>query len=578
MDKQLAKVALALAKACGRSSLTDRFKKAILSSNYVELTKMSFNPSESDDIGTVREDFVLSSLFKKTRFSVPGVDAKTRREAAEALFLKYEAQCYRTNQRFLSLIEGDYSDVHPDAIAHFDVLRRKIRWALGPIPNQLDLRFGKGSTFETRGLCATIADKIENEPSMTRSLEPVTSLWEETAWARSIRYRQRGPRIVRGNRFTTVPKTAIVDRGICVEPSLNVSFQLALGRHIRSRLKHKLRVDLDFGQGYHQDLAQLASRDGSMATLDLSGASDTVAYHFLRYILPGDWFELLCFMRSSHTLFQERWVRLEKFSSMGNGYTFELESLVFKCICDTVAEACGTSPLANYVYGDDMIVPAHIAGATMSFLRYCGFSINEEKSFVDGPFRESCGGDFFKGKPTRAYYLKDLPAAPQHWIALANGIRRMAHLEPGDDFRSHPYYPAWCRCLDAIPTAIRRLRGPESLGDTVIHDDRWRKYVRPVYFDTLRGVEYAVDDGELQKAAHDCGIRNSARSRKRPGVNDHQTWTYRLPCYAPVQRKLSWAHWRGSVVLATCLYGAGDSEGLIPRDGVTGHRIVWVNV
>nr|UUW21353.1 MAG: RNA replicase beta chain [Sanya fiers-like virus 32] len=227
---------------------------------------------------------------------------------------------------------------------------------------------------------------------------------------------------------------------------------------------------------FHKQLARIGSLTGAVATIDLSNASDTVCYNLIKLLLPPDWWQLVADTRSSHTLLEGRWVKLEKFSSMGNGLTFELETLVFFTLAKVLQELEPpvedpyTPGLTTSVYGDDIIVPTSVSRSMVAALKFFGFTPNEKKTFLKGPFRESCGGDYFAGHDVRPHFQKEVCEEPHHLIALANGLRRLGRrldgLGSGVDHRV-----AWFRCLDAIPRPIRICRGPEELGDLVIHDE-----------------------------------------------------------------------------------------------------------
>jgi len=294
---------------------------------------------------------------------------------------------------------------------------------------------------------------------------------------------------------------------------------------------------LNFGQTLHQSMAREASRSGSHATIDLEAASDSISYELVRFLLPRDWFELLDSLRSPFTLVRGKWVKLEKFSSMGNGYTFELETLIFAAL----AKACGGVDLGSdfSVFGDDIIIPTEFASDLVSVLKFCGFSLNEKKSYLSGSFRESCGGDFFDGASVRAHNLENDPCNPEDWISLANGLRRLGSSDPGCDFRDSYPHTAWMRCLDALPSHIRRLRGPSQLGDLVINDEFGYQFV----------------------------TRTIGKDRKGP-------FRY-IRCYKPIPKRLPLHHWKGGVLFAAALYGI-DSSGVSTR-GVWGYKVGLIN-
>jgi hypothetical protein len=344
-------------------------------------------------------------------------------------------------------------------------------------------------------------------------------------------YAPRCEAIVRGNRFTTVDKDAHKKRGICIEPSINVFYQLAVGTWMTNKFRSTILWEKEEQQEFHKLLARLGSLTGSLATLDLSNASDTVCRNLVKLLLPTDWFQLLESLRSTHTFIGGKWVRLEKFSSMGNGFTFELETLLFHCITAVVArESRQTADWFGRtvsVFGDDIICPTDCAKDVISALEFFGFKLNKEKSFYNGKFRESCGGDFFEGKDVRPHYLKEDPREPHQLIALANGLNRFRrrHLDCGGS----DITDCWLRVLDALPSRIRSLRGPEGLGDLVVHDEErtWNFIVRSSirYFRVWRPVPFG---------------------------------------------RTGWHHFRPGVVLASALYGAGDGANYI--ETTTGKR------
>jgi hypothetical protein len=170
------------------------------------------------------------------------------------------------------------------------------------------------------------------------------------------------------------------------------------------------------------------------------------------------------------------WVRLEKFSSMGNGFTFELETLIFWAISSGVQDAHNEWNV--HVYGDDIIIPSESFDDVKHALEFFGFSLNKEKSFKDGAFRESCGSDYFNGVAVRPYYIEEFPNGPEDWIALANGLRRLACQDLHAPCRWVNLRRAWFRALDNIPTPVRSCRGPAELGDIVIHDDEFAWHTR----------------------------------------------------------------------------------------------------
>jgi hypothetical protein len=482
-------------------------------------------------------DSLATAFLKKyknlpTTFDRPGAARKSWREGEDA--------CYKTNERLVAYLEG-FSHPSCDArvAAFISKVQRKIQHTLGRAPriDALRARHGPGATFSNRSRLSTVADKMQTGASFTRSACFFLPDWLGTAWGRAS-VSCGGMLIeVRGNRFATAPKDATKDRPIGAEPSLNIFYQLGVGAAIRQRLKH-VGIDLDHGQETHRRLAREGSLSRSLATLDLKNASDTVCYNLVKLLLPPDWFALVNELRSPFTHFGggipgsprasgSGWVKLEKFSSMGNGYTFELETLIFWALCSTAADELGSSQTC-YVYGDDIIVDDALTEAVIPMLRFFGFETNTQKSFWGPvPFRESCGGDFFEGRAVRPCYLKETLNAPQKIIAAANLLRRALHVLPekGDRIRR-----CWFAAQDLLPRGIRRCRGPEGLGDIVVHDTEefW-----------------------------DLTSNGRIRVYRPIGYN-----------HVPI------GHFHPEVIHACGLYGLAVSTGFIPqRDGVSGYGI-----
>lgn len=211
------------------------------------------------------------------------------------------------------------------------------------------------------------------------------------------------PRMVPGSSLFTVPKNSDIDRVACKEPDINVFFQKMFGNQIRFLLRRR-GINLN-DQSINGRLALLASIDGSLATLDLSAASDSVTTPLVRRLLPPGWFYYLDHFRVKETNIDGVAHSLNMFSSMGNGFTFELESLLFYALARSICYHFGVRGKIG-VYGDDIIVPTSAAGPLCALLTVVGFQTNSEKSFVEGPFRESCGAYYHAGINVKPFFLK----------------------------------------------------------------------------------------------------------------------------------------------------------------------------
>lgn len=343
---------------------------------------------------------------------------EVRKLAAFDAFRKAEDVCQKSNERIVGWTYD--SNITPSLWRRAAALCHEI---LGKLDiNELpgSCAFGPGATAEFPRKRASYHNKWELSSHITARALPYYHAF--TRWS-SIQLPSK-LLVTDENRVTTVPKSFKTDRTIAIEPAWNGFFQKGLGRIIRRRLRRTGLLHPD-AQEQHQGLACLASVTGTLATIDLSMASDTVSLALCEALLPAEWFRLVLDLRSPRGRFGEEVVDYAKVSSMGNGFTFELETLLFYCL--TVA-ACGRSNRRRIsVYGDDIICPAEKAEEVVSLLAEAGFSVNEKKSFWEGPFRESCGGHFWKGADVSPFYLRQHVTTYGRAITLHNNVMGWLH-------------------------------------------------------------------------------------------------------------------------------------------------------
>lgn len=330
---------------------------------------------------------------------------------------------------------------------------------------------------------------------------------------RSDGYDQVGQLTVRidDGRVAFVPKNAKTYRTVMTEPTLNTLVQGAYGRWIADRLR---RIGQDINdQTRNQRMARWGSLTGELATLDLSSASDTISTELVAHLLPYDWFSALDSCRTKTALDGDTQYRLEKFSSMGNGFTFPLQTLIFWAL----ASSCNQSDKDVSVYGDDIIVPVtHIADILATF-DACGFILNKDKSYWTGPFRESCGADYYFGVNVRPFYFKGLISFEKLFIAHNYFVR---HYD--DEMAS--------AVLGLIPEDVRRW-GPDGYGDGHLIGDWDRRCHKREYgwggylFNTYTKIGEAhtrVLPGDRILPAYtiyvkgDCGLKNPQLPQRVP--------------------------------------------------------------
>lgn len=566
MENQVLRVIQRLAQDVGTPRAVSVYMLAT-AGEWAQLQQLRVEPRYYTCSESFWMDCLVTDILRKC-----DLPSTVDREAvAVETFYSCEKECFHTNsylRRYLPnhlLLETRAQSSVYDFIGRW---RKNVDFVLGNLPDTLTPRFSGGATYADTGFLKTTPDKMSSTPTIYSATECLLPFWHQTSWSKSLtasRPWQSRPRTVRGNIFFTVPKDGTKFRGCAKEASIPVSLQLDVGRLMKRRLL-RIGIDLKRDQMIHRYAAMRASVSGDEATIDMSNASDTVCRVLVQLGLRSDWYELLNSLRATHTRVNGKWVRLEKFSSMGNGFTFELETVIFATLARTVIADAGGDPDSVKCYGDDLIVPSMHYKSVMSALQLFGFQPNPKKTFSEGPFRESCGGDYWSGVPVRAHYLESLPDEPQQWISLANGLRRVARADPRHPHRWDVVKSAWLRALDPIPSHIRRCRGPEALGDTVIHDDpqNW------AWADPPR-TRHQVSFIERDAGPSQDGIPRKRIYTLDDGSQDgwDQKWVF---AYIPVPNVLPWNHWLPSVQLACCTLGL-PSEGVTPRDDVSGYRI-----
>jgi hypothetical protein len=443
-----------------------------------QLVRKSVSPSDYCTALRYADDSQAVSFLKKVPLVIPGVDPEA---AAKEKFLAAEAACKEANARIRNFVAAPLSGVSGAISRVISTTIAKIHGVLGDKPDPREwlyaCRFGPGTFNHTdaKGL-TSLYDKLQVRPSVTPDMTAVAALLvtSQPQWARSVTdceiegfwpiICESDFALTPGNKVAFVPKTTVTHRSIAIEPLMNIYAQLGLGSVMRRKLK-RVGIDLD-DQTPNQRAAKVGSITDSLATIDLSSASDTVAKELVRLLLPQGWFDVLDLTRSKIGFYEGKWLRYEKFSSMGNGYTFELETLIFWGLMTAVCTELDidTSVL---VYGDDIVVPVAAYSLAEEVLTWCGFTLNKQKSFWQGPFRESCGKDYFNGVEVRPFFQKEVPNEVETLFRLANGIRQVASRRNNRDGCDRRLFAPWQRVVRALPRPIaQNCRVPAHAGDS----------------------------------------------------------------------------------------------------------------
>lgn len=375
--------------------------------------------------------------------------ADLRRSRAIEKWLATEARNAETNDRLLFLDE-EYNILPRLSWHAFRAKAREFVTAIigdSPTTETLIGSFSGGASTSRKRLVSFPANKYlgkadATEPALNIFVKLITEMPGWLGFSDELDFQ-----VVRGNVMFTVPKKTDIDRVACKEPDINMFLQKGVGNTFRTCLRAK-GINLN-DQSVNRRLARHGAVTGELATLDLSSASDSVSVQLVAELLPPAWFHLLMELRSPITLIDGMEHVNEMLSSMGNGFTFELESLLFYVLARTTAYFEGVRGVIS-VYGDDIICPTSLAEQLIWVLSVMGFSVNSEKSFVDGTFRESCGGHYNNDRDVTPFYLRAPIRRLSDVIRSANQLRQWAIME-GSQILDWQVYSLWSELADLVP-------------------------------------------------------------------------------------------------------------------------------
>ncbi len=292
-------------------------------------------------------------------------------------------------------------------------------------------KFGPGATAErvsnnARFKLPVWTERLEDVFPALEFCKPNARYWQSLS---GVQFLEPGAELP--VRVITVPKTLKAPRIIAIEPSYMMYVQQAI---LQCFMEHWGRDNLlsQFlgfdDQVPNQHMARLGSLNGSLATLDLSEASDRVSNQLVRSLLANHPNLLrgvdACRSRRAdvpgHGV-----IRLSKFASMGSALCFPMEACVFlTCIFVGIEKELNTRLTRRLlkqfvgsvrVFGDDIIVPKEYVSSVIGSLEHFGAKVNRDKSFWNGKFRESCGKEYFDGNDVSIVKVRQmLPTSWQH--------------------------------------------------------------------------------------------------------------------------------------------------------------------
>lgn len=390
--------------------------------------------NKSRVVSSAREHWVQNQALSVLKKLVdPEFD---RWPSTKAKWFSTEERCRKLNLKFQALINRRARGEKPIPFGQESYrFYEALVYAIGDAPPLDEIaeeaHYGPGSTVSIRGREVHFVRKIEANECVPAAIDlAVQSLMHDKAvWAhigmdpvysqnpdaqlgfqRVMRERLMA-HAVRHDRLMFIHKNIESLRSIGAQPTCSGTLQLGV-HTIGTRALARVGIDLA-DQSWNQRLAQRGSKnwrgDNPLCTLDKTDASNLIAKMLIISHFPPAWAKLLMRIRTPGYIAPDQFgggnYDYEMYAGMGNGTTFVVETLVFWAAAYATSSA---STVENFVasrdfavYGDDVILPRNHAIRYMRYARFLGLKFNMKKTFLDGPFRESCGADFYDGEPVR---------------------------------------------------------------------------------------------------------------------------------------------------------------------------------
>jgi len=430
--------------------------EALSSSDFTTIVSASVNATDYTNAEDFRLDYLCAELMSK----FPSWDlGLNRSDVALRKFVDVEKMLCSMRFTDNPQLHGNGKVAMMRAVE--ETARRKIARVLGEFSWDecvYSFEFGPGASTSMPRTCGDAAYKYEaKRPQMSYNLAPIIPLVRAAVPSWSF-----DPIVVVGSKVTTVPKNAKTDRVIAIEPDLNMFCQKGIGSMIRRRLRRRGLLKRD-AQEINQELAREGSATGLLCTIDLSSASDSIHMEVVRLLVPTDWVTAIEYCRSPVSVLPtgEKHI-LRKVSSMGNGFTFELETLIFWALGSAVVDLLGDLDHRCLVFGDDIIVSSSVRNPLEQVLNYFGFTVNSKKTFSGGPFRESCGKHYFKGHDVTPFYVRAPIDSVTRIYWAANTLKRYSRCLWGLDPRFKSVYDS---LAISLPPFWRSVKVPDGYGD-----------------------------------------------------------------------------------------------------------------
>lgn len=252
------------------------------------------------------------------------------------------------------------------------------------------------------------------------------------------------------SRLTFAAKDTSTARSICMEPNEYMFAQQLVLQGVNNAFQHSpIRRFVNLrDQSRNQRGAMYGSITGSLDTIDLSSASDTVHVNLVRMVFPRKWLYYLLGTRVAQVeLPSGSVIRVNKFAPMGSALCFPTQCILFTAVVVTSMlewlarrefftlprqpgkssdrrierflrrgvmsgyEVCKAHDLHRLeeptVYGDDILCDSRVTEDVIRRLSQLGFLVNVSKSFTcSQSVRESCGKYYIEGSDITPFLYK----------------------------------------------------------------------------------------------------------------------------------------------------------------------------
>lgn len=337
-----------------------------------------------------------------------------------------------------------------------------------------------------------------------------------------------------------VPKSYKKARIIAMEET----YRQAVAKRVFTIVSRYLPANLDIhDQSRNQRYAKEGSITGSLATLDLTSASDDIQVNLVYEVYPVNFVDLLDFVRPTHYRIRGSEAILHSYMTMGNSMTFVLETILFAAIARVACRLSGSDPSRVSVYGDDIVVPSESAETSRDLLTMLGFRLNESKSYWSGSYRESCGEEYFGGICVSSYYyprfavegqLGPKPSVSKRTLLdaytgeVSDAVSRLVSLQHR--------LSAICEDGSRFLAEVIQEMSPKmtrSLGfDGSTTSDIWARVARPAVVSS----PYAVIE-EYDKLDPTLGRTSKALRFKRTQGHDEEAYSTPIPIFPKLEEK-----------------------------------------